>query len=487
MRRELLIFVALLFFASLSAAEVQYQGEVDRDKVLMNTSIELECSSECPVSSWRLTWSIPENAEILGMEDSLGEIEDYEVEGETVSISTNSGEPRRNETVRIRMKINETADNRYGDLYYRKFSIPGFRGEKTTGIFRVEDLVSAWTGFGVENSFTGEELRFSGEGPTNFRVNFGEGIETDYYEFFGKSIENTGQAYRISAGTTGQVQRFDRFPVAVMDDESFNSIVGEWSSGEYVAGMLTLRENPERNPLPVLAHETVHGLNDRFMSWDRTSSDYMDEGVAEYTEYLLRNKLYSENEIDIGPGELFGEETEYRTERDGRAYIYTVPSQGDRDRLWNYYQNDREVMKVWNPLEYPEWREFGYAYSDLLIRHYVVNNGSVRELYSSLDIQEEIENPETKWRRLSGKVDLTPCKYDSRERFDRCLDEINNYDYPVYNATVQRDHKELDIREIEIPNRTKEYSPGTGIIDSSQTSFIEFVSGFVDYILSLFQ
>ncbi|MFB6208608.1 MAG: hypothetical protein ABEJ56_00545 [Candidatus Nanohaloarchaea archaeon] len=490
MYRKTLTVLVLILLSTLSAAEIQYRGEVYRDKILMNTTVELECNNPCPVSRWRLSWNLPEDAEILRVEDSLGEIEDYEKNGNSLSITTNRGEPRRRETVKIQMRIDREAKKIYRDLHYRRFSIPSFKGEKTTGVFHVEDLISGWIGFGFNTSFRGEEFRFSGEGPTNFRVNFGEGKKTEYYEFFGPKREKSEKAYRLSVGTTGLVQQFEKFPVAVMDDKSFNETVNRWSAGEYTAGTLTLRNDLDENHLPILAHETVHGLNDRFLRWDRTKSSYLDEGVAEYTEYLMKHRLYSQGKTDVGPAELFGEEKKFRVKKQGTTYIYTVPSQGSKEKLWSYYQNDRDFMERWNPQDFPDFRQFGYAYSHLIIRNYVANNNSVRDLYSDLEVSRKIESPGEKWNILSDHLDLTPCKYDSREKFEDCLDNVNKYDYPYYTGIPDRSSEQLQINEIKVPERNRS-TDGRRIIvnrtsgDLQNYGFMDFLSGFIDYLISL--
>lgn len=481
-----LVFLAACLVAP-AAADVQYSGNVDKEKVMLNTSIQLECQDRCPVSRWTITWTVPENAEILEIRDSLGEIKDYERTGRSVSITTNDGEPRRNETLRIRMKIDEPAEKMYQDLHYRKFSLPSFRGETTTGVFKVEDLVSGWIGFGFQNSFTDNEFRFRGEGPTNIRLNSGEGMEKRYYEFFGEDRDNSTEAYSVAVGTTGLVQGFERFPVAVMDDYTYNRSVNRWSSGEYTAGTITLRDDLEEDYLPVLAHETVHGLNDEFLRWDQTRSSYIDEGVSEHVEYLMNKRLYREGRKKTGTREVFGDEKEYEVEKNGKRYIYTLNSQGDRDRLWQYYQEDSEFMKQWSPSQSSEYREFGYAYSELLIKNYIVNQGTVRELYSDIQPNRKIESPEEKWNYLSQYMNMEPCNHDSRERFDRCLDQINDHDYSIYTATPDRtDNGGLDIGEIELPNRTQK-TDDSGLGKNVDVSFRDFLKGFFDYLLSLLE
>jgi hypothetical protein len=484
MKKSLTLLLLTTFFLVSAAAEIQYQGVMDEETVKMNTSIQLECDEDCPVSRWSLNWNLPENAEIIEIRDGLGEIEDYDRTGRTVSLTTNR-EERYNATVRIQMRIDEPAEEVYDGLYYRKMSLPSFRGETTTGQIKVENLVSGKVGFGFESSFVDEEFRFRGEGPTNIRVNFGEGMENRYYEFFGEDRDNSTEAYEIAVGTTGQVQNFERFPVAVMDNRTYNEKVNRWSSGEYVSGAISLRDDLGEEYLPVLTHETIHGLNDKFLSWDQTESTYLDEGTAEYAEYLMKKKLYRNGRADTGTREVFGERKEYRVEEEDGTYIYTLRPQGDREQLWNYYQDDREFMKGWNPRQSEEAREFGYAYSELLIKYYTVNNGTVRDLYSDIAMEEKIESPQQKWDVLSDHMVMEPCNFDSRQRFDRCLDQINDHNYPVYTAKPDASRSKLEFNEINVPNRTRKDSGVRETVEKTQITFQQFLKGFLDYIVSL--
>ncbi|MFB6147981.1 MAG: hypothetical protein ABEJ66_03785, partial [Candidatus Nanohaloarchaea archaeon] len=161
----------------------------------------------------------------------------------------------------------------------------------------------------------------------------------------------------------------------------------------------------------------------------------------------------------------------------------TISSQGDREVLWNYYQEGRDFMKTWSAMESrPEIRSFGYAYSELIIRNYVARmNGSLRELYSHLSLNYKISDPQQKWRFYSQYLDMTPCKYESRDRFRECLETINEYDYPVYSAQPTRDSKPLNITELEIPEREKK----TGSkLPTGDVSFRQFLQGFVAYVFS---
>jgi hypothetical protein len=400
---------------------------------------------------------------MISIEDSLGEVEDYEKNGNEVSITTNSGDRRTSETVRISLRIDREAEEIYQGLYQRSFSLAGFSGEKTTGSLRNDNLLSGWTSHGFDTAYSDEYLNFTGEGSVSIRTKFGEGQETKYYEFFGgKPPENTELAYEVSVGTTGNLQGFERFPVASMGSRTFNETVAKWSSGEYTGGSIKIRENLEKNDfLAVLAHETVHGLNDREFNWDRTRSSYIEEGTGKYVEFLMRMKFYNDGVTDRPPSELFGKEKRYDPDESDDVY-YTIPSSGEKERLWEYYQQDQEFMKTWNPMDSSGTRDFGYAYSQLIIRNYIARmDGSMSDIYREVRPGQKIESAEEKWMLYGQIMDMEPCKYESRERFEECLETINKYDYEVLRATeIDRESSSIRFTQIEVPNRTQENEGG---------------------------
>lgn len=475
MRKYLAIFVLVLAFSAAASGEVFYEIDSGQDQVYMNTTIKLECTSNCPVNRWSLSWTKPPNSEILWINDSLGRIEDYEVQGEKILLTTNTGEKRNEEYVKIAFRIDESAEEIHDGLYKRKLSLPGFSGERTAGTVETENLVSGWTSFGFQTSYAENGMNFSGEGPLILRTKFGEGFETEYFEFFGDSREDVRLAYEIPVGTLGFYQQFEKFPVAVLPGEKYNRTVNRWSAGEYVGGVIRIREGLGEDFKPVLAHEVVHGLNDRELNWDSTSSSYFDEGTGKYVEFMVKKKLGHRT------ANLFGEPVTYTERKGSTLYQYTIPSKGDREDLWNYYQNDQEFMKTWNA-NMESVRGFGYAYSELVIRNYIARqNGSLRQLYRDLEVRNEIKDPEVKWSIYSDHMDMTPCKYDSRSRFEACLETINEYDYPVYSARPNRSKTSLAIERLEVPKR----EPGSDLVGETSSIFQALVDGLIELLRSL--
>ncbi len=476
--RKNIVFLLLIIFTALSAAEVQYSIEADRQEILMNTTVKLDCQDDCPVSNWKLDWKIPENAEILGINDSLGRVESYTVSNDSVVISTNKGRPRNSETLIIKMRVNEEAQNIHEDWHRRELSLPSFKGEKTTGTVKIEDFISGWIGYGFVSSYNGSEMRFRGEGPTNIRLNFGDGNRTDYFEFFGSTPKNADEAYTVAVGTIGQVQGFERFPAATLPSDKYNETVNRWSAGEYVSGSIRLREGLGRSALPVLAHEIVHGLNDRKLKWDATKSSYFEEGTSEYAEFLMRKKLYNSGRIDIGPRSLFGDKKEYRSEIEGENVIYSLEPKGSQEVLWQYYSKNMSFMKNWNPHNFADYRSFGYAYSELILRNFVRNNGSIYELYEGMEFDSKVDSPDEKWEFFSRKMDMTPCKFEDRDRFENCLEKVNNFDYPVYTAKPEKSSRTLQFQKLSLPDRTQKVGRKTGLLQRIVNFFEDLFSSF---------
>ena len=466
--KKFLLLLVLILVSTAAYGQVFHEVKADTGKSQINTTVVLECdpeTSSCPVNSWKLEWTMPENAEVKKIRDTLGEITDYTVTGKKIQIRTNSGERRKTETVEIAMVIERDAEEIYKGLYKREFSLAGLAKSQSSGYVKAPGLISGWIGYGSKPVFYDSNMSFATEGSTAVRVNFGQGNKSKYYEYFGIPARNSESVYEISVGMTGLVQDFQRFPVAVMAQEDYNETVVDWSSGEYIGGSFRMRKGLDERFKPVLAHETVHGLNDRALKWDSTSTSWFDEGSAKFVEFLVQRKLYNEEKTDRPPAELFGKEKRYDPDPSDDTY-YTLPPEGDREKLWNYYENDREFMKDWNPMQNSENRDFGYAYSELMVRNYVARmNGSLREIYPRVDPGRQVKSPEQKWEIFSQELDTTPCKYENRQKFESCLQEVNNHDYKILRAqNPQSGQDQIKIQPIEVPNRTEQFSSGNTFI-----------------------
>lgn len=455
----LVISVILLFAGSAAANRVYYDMNVNQSTVMMNTTVKLDCKTDCP-SKWRLTWKVPEGGKVIGVKDDQGPIKDYKVQNGGLVASSNTDHEKGPEKFRIRFRIDRKAEEVYGGLHKRNLNLRSFKGAKTTGTVHVDNFLSSWAGYGVDTSVDGDNVNFRAEGPLSLRVKFGKGdYRSKYYEFFGGRPENSSMAYETAVGMTGQHLDVKRLPVAIMPDAEFNRSVSKWSSGEYRSGSAQMRQGLGEEFRPILAHETVHALNDRKLNWDQTSSSYFEEGTASYVEFLVRLKLYRQGVIHRPVRELFGDSVRYDPDKTDN-YYKKLPPKGSSDVLWGYYQNDYDYMKRWNPFmkQSSARRRFGYAYSELMIRNYVVNgNGSLRKLYKDIEVNGKIKDPEKKWELFSKHMDMTPCKYRTRQRFEKCIDRINNHSYSVYTASPTGNTSDaFSVEKLKIPEKKKE-------------------------------
>lgn len=481
--KKLLLTLLLLAFTFSALGQVYHEADISRTNMALNTTVHLECDSKCPVNRWSLKWQIPENSEILHIKDSIGRITSYTRTGEEVRIKTNYGPKRMNETVKIVLNVASDSKEIYRGLFKRELSLPGFEGEETRGKVHVDNLISGWSSYGFQTSYQNNTMKFKGEGPVSLRVKFGDGNETSYYSFFGEHPDNVSQAYEIAIGTTGLQQGFKRFPVASMPPEVYNRTANSWSAGEYIAGSMMISNNLGAGYIPILAHETVHGLNERELNWDRTSSNYFEEGTAEYVEFLVRKKISALNGSLRPPAELFGDDIRWDPDPFDRTYSI-ISSEGNQDRLWNYYRRDRDFMKTWSSMK-PGHRDFGYAYSELIIRNYVKEGGNLSGLYNVLNVSREVKSPRVKWDLYSRYMDMTPCNYSSRKKFNQCLEEINEYDYPVYTARPGNVSNNFTVKELEIPERKE--ATGTGLLTNLKSKIrqmLAYIENFLEEALN---
>lgn len=422
------ILTLLVIFSGTVSAGIHHEIDLGED-VEVKTVLGLE--SDQPVNSWNVNYRIPENSQITEARDTQGELE-LSSEGPELSFETNSGPSRTEEQVNLTYEVKQTVENRSGLKTY-SLSFSGFENRKTTGEVTAEEVLS-WSFSRGFDASKNDDLRFKGEGPVNIAVNTGRGEESEYYSFFGgENLTDADEAFEISLGSVGFEPGFEKYPVVVGE-----GMREEWVSGEYTNGKILLASGSEE---PVLAHETVHAMNHQLLGWDRTNSAWFDEGVARHVEDLVRTK----NEGRERTPELFGEEVSYRED----DKVYTLPSRGDREELRNYYQNDEDFMKHWSPEKGN--REFGYAYSELIIKYHLKNNQSLEEVYTEIDPSQPISENQEKWEIYSEEMELEPCNSGNREQFEACLDDINNHEFEIVRAEPTEEDEELELIEVEPP------------------------------------
>ncbi len=469
--KTLLTFFIIVLIASTAYATATHELELSEDYVSANTTLKLDCQSNCPLNLWNINYNLPEDSELIYIGDSIGQIDEYSVQNGVVDASTNSGPAREEEYVEIYYKINEPSEKVVEELKTYELSFSGFEDQETAGTIESSEIISAWIAPGFEVSYQ-EDVRFNGEGPLSISLNVGEGNRTEYYEVFGDKPEaDLDKAYEMALGTVGHQQNFERFPIVFYSSIDYRNEVSEWSAGEYGGGLIKIKESDELKP--VVVHETVHGLNHDLLSWDQTDSAWFDEGVATHAEDLTRVSLEGRNRTS----ELFGDDVSFQDE----GYIYTIPPRGDREELWEYYQSEEDSMKHWAPSKGN--REFGYAYSELIVKKYVKNGGELTEIYEEVDPGVQIDSNEEKWDLYGKHLDLRPCERENRADFDHCLDEINQHEFEVQAASRVNETDELEIEKVEVPERQALENPG--IAQQIMQELNLFLNAFTDLVSNL--
>jgi hypothetical protein len=441
----------LIFLITFSGAQVRHDLNADADSVKVNTSILLECDDKetCPVNSWALEWEIPRDADIINISDSQGSIDTYSREGNTLKADTNKGPKRTSEKIEIRWEEDQEAQKITKGLYKRKVQLLGLKNQLNTGKITGKNILNVYLPGDFRKSIGKNFTSFKGSNGTSAIIHIGEGEKDEIYEFFGGTVRNSSFAYRLAVGTTGKLPEFRQIPVAVYSNSEYDRKVSLWSGGEYQSGMIRIRHKDDRNRAPVLAEETTHAINDYALKFDSTSSSWLDEGISGYVQSLATKALESNG----GMPEVFGENVSFSRDKEGKRYLYTRSSSGKKEDLWEYYRENKSFMKLWTPRE-SENRSFGYAYSELIIRNYISNNNSLRKLYPKLG--QKLADDQQKWDYYSRYLDLTPCKHDEKEEFERCLDRINEYDYPVIIADeIPERNQTIQLRKIEVERRKK--------------------------------
>ncbi len=448
MKTKLLLLLSLLMLPAV-AAQVSYDIETEAETANISVDILLDCNRfNCP----ELTWGKPSDYRLVNITDANGKIENYDENSEQVVADTGSPIEGQEKVVTLNFRTDKEADEIYDGLYRRRLSLSGFSDESMQGTVYSQNLSSGDVGYGFQSSYSDKRFNFTGQGPVNIDVNFGSGMETDYFIFYGEEPGfDTEEVYEISVGTTGLVQSYERIPVAIMPSERYNQTQTKWSAGEYSSGSIRLRDAEDTSLKATLGRETVHALNDNLLDWDATSSSYMDEGTSEFVGYLFERRQVPVDERDGSVRQIFGESV--RVDKDPNDGYYTrIPSRGDKETLWNYYQGGADFMKAWKPGD-SQYRSFGYAYSQLIVRHNLIEkNITLKEMYDYLEVDREIESAENKWQVLSEDLDLTPCKSESREEFNRCLEEVNDHsNFESFRAEPNRNQDNLVINDTETP------------------------------------
>ncbi len=439
--------LAFGLLTSFSSASVVHRVGLEDSGAQVNSSLVIE--SDEPSGGTRITVGQEEDMEVLSVESEVGEAS-YSYEDGGLVLEVDSPLPRKEHDIRVRWRSEGAVRERFQYLKKMDVSLFGFEGKETSASITSENVLSWHEPVGFRSEYSGDELKFKGEGHLWIRGYLSDGgQETEnYYHSGEKDLSETEELSPLVIYITGRSNPHERIPVVFLDDESYNEEFSAWSEGTHeTGGLVVLREELEGpDKIKTLLHETVHAFNSRAMNWDRTGTAYYDEGKAQFVELLASEAM------DSPRAEIFGEGVTF--EEDGSRY--RLPSRSSPGELWSYYEEGEDWIKYWSPRgeESHVAREFGYALSELMIREKVKEEGveSLREMHHELlQVEETVEDPKEKADLMEELIDLKPCYAERRAEFEDCLEEVNDqgfdFDGVDLNQTFEDEREEIEIEE----------------------------------------
>lgn len=477
--RSLFPIIALfILFTATGAATVSYDIDVGPETTTTNVSFELFANDS--VNSWKAQWSVPSEADIIEAHDSLGPIDDIERDGNQASFETNQGDRRNTEVVTLVYEYPTEVESYQGTVRALGLQLSGFSDrypqydeERTQVEVTVPDpIIGTAETFGFDHSRDERTARFQGEGPVNIDVTYG--TSDDEYEHFllvgEANLSRADAAYPLLTKITGHRPSFRTMAVVIMPDDEYDEREQSWSAGTYNrGGIITVRNSTvgKETFTGTVMHEAMHGFNQRQTDWAGDTAAVLDEGTAQYAEWLTNRQT------NAHISEIFGDETTWTgpcSEDSDDRCRFSLEARLTPDHLISYYEQGQNRMAGWKPSEggtavlagnQTSMRTFGYAYSELLVRNHARRNGpdSIRDIYEEMrGFETEAEGPEEYWDRveeLFGNVE--PCRFRDRDEVRTCLANVNDMGADVPSDTsVEGGDQEVIFRPIERPERDPE-------------------------------
>ncbi len=480
--RKILPVAIVLMLAATGTAAVSYEIGVEDQTAQINVSFDLYSDSQ--VNYFTTDWRVGSDAEIINVRDGRGQIEavqdqdedstgTYAREGNNVAINTNSGDARQSTSVEIRYRRPVDVQTWHDDLHVLSMQLSGFRDrfeefdeEQTYVQVTVDDaIVGLSQSFGFQSSYNGKTGTFSGEGPVNIKATYTdrEGSYDNFVVFGDANLTAADDVYPLARLVTGRSVEYRKLPVIVLNKTAYNEHLDAWSAGRYKkGGLIYIRDDRigKDDFTGLVMHEVMHAFNEEPLRWVQTDASLFDEGTAKYVEFLVNKNM------DIRQAEIFGEQTTWDapcSDGDGQCR-YSLDPRGTPDDLWAYYDQDREFMRGWSASDDGTVREglslraFGYAYSELLIRTTIRQEGPLY-LHDVYDDLEAIEEPATSTAAYASTLeqslgtDLRPCDELARNAMERCLENTRSY-RPDIPETVEMEGQQRNItfHPVEVPD-----------------------------------
>lgn len=440
MHRVLLMIICVVSLTLSVSGAVSYDIQTEDTAASINSTLDVYAEQD--VNQFRTRWTIPERATIHRIEDTHGEIDEWERNGDRVQITSNKGSARRQETISIEYTIPAVVESWQNSVYRLELSLPGFSDkfeeydeEETQIRVRTDEPV---LGVGPPTSFDysleDQEAILAGEGPATFRLTYTNETSQQYnhYTAIGAiNLTQVDETYPLLWHITGFEPQFTRsFAVISLEPSTYNERMDRWSGATYRQGGLIFLRNKTRSPAELtslMMHETMHGFNQEKLGWVQLDTGVFDEGTAQYAEWITKKRQNQRY------GELFGDNVTWNApcndNPDRNCEYWLTPRGGTPSTLWNYYEQDQTFMQGWSPTN-AGTRSFGYAFSELIIRDYMLDKdpSALHTIYDELDEFDRVETEEAYWTKLKSVFDndVNPCERSSIEETTQCTDRIND-------------------------------------------------------------
>ncbi|MBU5688548.1 MAG: hypothetical protein KQA41_00785 [Candidatus Aenigmarchaeota archaeon] len=443
---KILSMIILLFFIPIATSTTIYNITLKDQKIFVNVTFDL--TSEQKYDIWRISWEIPQQYEIISIKDEKGDIS-YTKYPTYIYFETNRLYSNKR-VINIQYFLKDAISNEYDPLKKVQLYLSGFEDDKTIINVNLPGLISGDASYGFTEYFAGDFAQFVGKGAADIILFYSfSGREYENYLLFGPAdLSVADNLFSLVTNITGLEKPYKRFPVVVLDDDNFKQKVQPWGTASHTRGGLILIKNSIANSpynVSTLLHETTHGINAKILKWNQVNSTWFEEGTASFIEFL------SNQHLGLEQSELFGQEKTIKQDKER----IILKSKGDRNELWIYYKEGKDFMYYWNPSENDK-RDFGYAFSELVIRYSVKKNGidKIKDAYKKLSqIEKPIKDPIESTNIILSALDTNfmPCYSVDRNKFDECLNEINQQKLILPKSTdVQKTNKQIVNETIEI-------------------------------------
>jgi len=423
----------LILLPSVNAI-VYYNITIQNRDAILNITFTLH--SDVKYDIWQINWELPQKSQIISIKDEKGHISDYSINNGMLFFETNPYKSNER-TINLNLLVKNAVSDEFAPLYKLELFLPSFKGEETIVHVYLPHIISGDVSYGFKEYYEENFAQFTGKESLELNLFYSfSGKEYKNFVLFGSGdLRQADELFSLVKNVTGANIPFKKFPVFVMNDEDFEAKIKYWGTAVHMkGGIIIIKESAMNSPFnaSIILHEVTHGFNAKALKWSQTNITWFDEGISSFMEYLVNDKL------NLRQGQLFGE-TVYFNENGKKI---SIKPKGNKEELWRYYYNRDNFMLSWNT-DNPSTRDFGYAFSELVIRDVVKKNGinKIKEAYKDF---KKINHTVTDINEFNdivlGALDsnFRPCYYLEKTKFEECLKQINEQKIilPGFNDNV---------------------------------------------------